>query len=120
MSSKTSFLVLAIVGGFSASACGDGDTAQREASCVLGPDETRETTDECSGDTPICSNLGRCSHKCTTNADCANLEEQTSCDSEQGLCNVPCTEDIADSYACVNGDRIFCADGAEVSCDLRL
>ena len=80
------------------------------------PESACYGSDECGATTPVCSYGGTCTRSCTTSADCSDLALQTPCDRWAGNCAEPCTEDAIGSYACVDGERVYCGEDTTLSC----
>ncbi|MGE0789156.1 MAG: hypothetical protein AB7S26_26015 [Sandaracinaceae bacterium] len=53
---------------------------------------------------------------CTTNADCAAQADAPSCDMGSSTCMPRCTGDDVGRFACVDGDRVYCASDMSLPC----
>ena len=76
----------------------------------------------CGSITPLCAsvdnpdNSPRCTARCATDVDCDYGGTQTSCDPMTYVCTAPCTSDRIGTYACVDGERQYCASDASLPC----
>ena len=80
-----------------------------------GPEGPCTSDTDCARHTPTCAR-GVCTRSCSAEADCADLEDQTSCNAIDGVCDEPCTEHAVGEYACVAGQRISCDSDPTLPC----